>query len=376
MLKVIRALTKTAQNAKINTFAKMRRGWARTNKRLAATMASLFMVILLALNATIKKRTNGALDRGETGMIKYYYKSLRTQEVKELQDYQRGSWVYVEAPTDDEVQELVKKFNLQPGHLEDALDVDEMPRLERESTQSYVFVRFAYKNEEEELVTVPLLFIFSEDILITISLIRLPGLDDFLNGKISFATTQRAKLVLQVLQQISERYDSFITRTSKQIKLIRSRLRGHEITTQDFIDFVMIEDELNEFLSSLQPTNATLRRLLLGRYMPLFDEDQDIVEDLLLNNEQSIEACNSNLKSIDNIREAYSSISSHNLNYTMKVLTVATVIIALPNVFYGMYGMNIELPFQGREWAFKAVAGFTLFLIVVLLVFARKRRIL
>lgn len=137
----------------------------------------------------------------------------------------------------------------------------------------------------------------------------------------------------------------------------------------------MIEDELNEFLSSLMPTNATLRRLLLGRYMPLFDEDQDIVEDLLLNNEQSVEACNSNLKSIDNIREAYSSISSHNLNYTMKVLTVATVLIALPNVFYGMYGMNVALPFQHAPWAYWMVVGFTVFMIIFIFWFARRKKL-
>jgi len=308
-------------------------------------------------------------------MIKYFYKSLRSQTMKELDDYQRGSWVYVEGPREDELDELVKKFKLERGHLEDALDVDEMPRLERESDQSYIFVRFAYKNEEQELVTVPLLFIFGNDILITVSLVRLPSLDAFIRNKIDFATTQRAKLVLQILQLIGEHYDTFISRTSKQIKLIRSRLRGHEITNQDFIDFVMIEDELNEFLSSLMPTNATLRRLLLGRYMPLFDEDQDIVEDLLLNNEQSVEACNSNLKSIDNIREAYSSISSHNLNYTMKVLTVATVIIALPNVFYGMYGMNVNLPFQHQPWAYFAVVGFTVVLVFLLLWFARRKRL-
>ncbi|MGF7228671.1 MAG: magnesium transporter CorA family protein [Candidatus Saccharibacteria bacterium] len=308
-------------------------------------------------------------------MIKYYYKSLRSQEVKELDDYQRGTWVYAEAPSAAEIEHLAKKFKLEKGHIEDALDIDEMPRLERESEQTYIFVRFAYKNEEEELVTVPLLFIFGADILVTVSQVRLPSLDSFLNGKIDFATTQRAKLVLQILQQIGEHYDTFISRTSKQIKLIRSRLRGHEINTQDFIDFVMIEDELNEFLSSLMPTNATLRRLLLGRYMPLFDEDQDIVEDLLLNNEQSVEACNSNLKSIDNIREAYSSISSHNLNYTMKVLTVATVIIALPNLFYGMYGMNVPLPFQHRSWAGGAMIGFTMLLVSSVFWFARKRRI-
>ncbi|HJP96372.1 MAG TPA: magnesium transporter CorA family protein [Candidatus Saccharimonadales bacterium] len=308
-------------------------------------------------------------------MIKYYYKSLRSQQVKELEDYQRGCWVYVEAPDDAEIKQLTEKFKVEQSLVEDALDIDEMPRLERDGDQSYIYVRFAYKNDEEELVTVPLLFIFGQDILITVSMVQMPSLDTFLNSKIEFATTQRAKLVLQILQQIGENYETFISRTSKQIKLIRSRLRGHEISNQDFIDFVMIEDELNEFLSSLMPTNATLRRLLLGRYMPLFDEDQDIVEDLLLNNEQSIEACNSNLKSIDNIREAYSSISSHNLNYTMKVLTVATVIIALPNLFYGMYGMNVPLPFQHQPWAYYVVVGFTLLTIVFVFWFARKRKL-
>ena len=309
-------------------------------------------------------------------MIKYFYKSLRSQDMRELTDYQRGSWVYVETPNEEEIEELVKKFDLEQGHLEDALDVDEMPRLEREGDHSYIFVRFAYKKEEEELVTAPLLFIFGKDILITVSAVRLPSLDAFLQNKIDFATTQRAKLVLQILQQMGENYDVFISRTSKQIKLIRSRLRGHEISSQDFIDFVLIEDELNEFLSSLMPTNATLRRLLLGRYMPLFDEDQDIVEDLLLNNEQSIEACNSNLKSINNIREAYSSISSHNLNNTMKLLTALTVVLTLPNVIYGMYGMNVSLPFQHTHWIYFALLGFTFGVIGIMYLVARRNRLI
>ena len=71
---------------------------------------------------------------------------------------------------------------------------------------------------------------------------------------------------------------------------------------------------------------SNLSRLLKESWT-LVEEDQDIIEDLLLNNEQSIEACNSNIKSIVNIREAYSSISSNNLNRTMKILTGATVLI-------------------------------------------------
>ena len=121
-------------------------------------------------------------------MIKYYYKSLRSQQVKELEDYQRGCWVYVEAPDEAEIKQLTDKFKVEQSLVEDALDIDEMPRLERDGDQSYIYVRFAYKNDEEELVTVPLLFIFGQDILITVSMMPLPSLDIFLNGKIEFAT--------------------------------------------------------------------------------------------------------------------------------------------------------------------------------------------
>ncbi|HEY5805789.1 MAG TPA: magnesium transporter CorA family protein [Candidatus Saccharimonadales bacterium] len=308
-------------------------------------------------------------------MIKYFYKSLRSERVQELDSYKPGCWVYAESPSEDEVKELVKKFDLTEGHLQDALDEDEMPRLEKEGEQSYIYVRFAYRDMDGDIDTAPLLFVFSGEMVITVSQVRLPALDAFLSGKINFATTQRAKLILLILQQIVDRYDTYISKTSKQIKLIRSRLRGHEISNQDFIDFVLIEDELNEFLSSLMPTNATLRRLLLGRYVPLFAEDQDIVEDLLLNNEQSIEACNSNMQSIIHIREAYTSISSNNLNRTIKILTILTVLIMLPSMFYGMYGMNIGLPFQHEAWAFAGIMAFTLLINILVIVIARRKRI-
>jgi magnesium transporter len=128
-------------------------------------------------------------------------------------------------------------------------------------------------------------------------------------------------------------------------------------------------------LSALIPTNATLRRLLLGRYMPLFEEDQDIVEDLLLNNEQSIEACNSNLKSVANIRDAYSSISANNLNRTIKILTIATVMIAIPNLFFSMYGMNIDLPFQHHPSFFPVLIIFNVLLLLGIVRYGRRNRI-
>ncbi len=308
-------------------------------------------------------------------MITYYYKNLRSKQVSELDEYHPGCWVYVQQPTEDELAFLVKRFKLEPGHLEDAMDEDEMPRLEKEADKSYIFMRYAYTTSDLELTTAPLLFIVGPDILITVSHGEIPRLQRFMTGKVEFATTQRAKLVLQILYQIVDEYEIFINNISRQTKMIRSRLRGHEIGNQDFVDFVLIEDELNEFLSALQPTTAILRRLLLGKHMQLYEEDQDLVEDLLLNNEQSIESCNANIKTIINIREAYSTINSNNLNRSMKVLTAFTVLITLPNVIYGMYGMNVPLPFQHEPWAFAFVFPLSLGLSWLVFIAAKKRRI-
>lgn len=309
-------------------------------------------------------------------MIKYFYKNVRDKSLKEQTQAKKGTWVYVESPKAEELEDLTKRFKLEPGYLEDAMDEDEMPRLESESNQSYIFVRFAHQLKNKEVDTAPLLIVFDKERVITVSPVHLPALDNLKKGRTMLATTQRAKLVLLILSQISDQYDFFINQTSRNIKAIRSRLRGKTINNQDLIDFVTIEDELNEFLSSLQPTNATLRRLLLGRHIPLFEEDQDIVEDLLLNNEQSIEAIRSNLKSIANIREAYSAISANNLNRTLTILTVATILISVPGFAMGVYSLNIPLPFQHTSWIFWIIMSINLTLMSTVIYIARKKRII
>jgi magnesium transporter len=308
-------------------------------------------------------------------MIKYYHKNLRAKKVNELEAYKPGCWVYVEAPTPEEIEFLVTRFKLDPGHIEDALDPDEMPRLEKEGELTYIFIRYAYTDNKAAFTTAPMLFVTGTELLVTITPGELPRLSHFLSGRLEFTTTQRTRLVLTILDQIDDQYETFINRVGRQINSIRARLKGHEISNQDFVDFVTIEDELNSFLSAMLPTTAVLRRLLLGRHIQLFEQDQDLVEDLLLNNEQSIESCRAHVRSITNIREAYATIATNNLNHTMKLLTAATVLITLPNVIFGMYGMNIGLPFQHEPWAYPLVVGSAALVCLFVYIAGRRRRI-
>ncbi len=50
-------------------------------------------------------------------MIKYFYKSLRTQQMQELDAPKRGSWIYVEAPSHKELEHLAETYKLELGKL-------------------------------------------------------------------------------------------------------------------------------------------------------------------------------------------------------------------------------------------------------------------
>lgn len=308
-------------------------------------------------------------------MVTYYYKTSRSSTLTLSDHFQSGAWVYVENPTNEELHSLIAEFDLDAGHLQDVMDNDEIPRLEREGDVTYLFARHAHDHDGHEVVTRPILFIIGPHYFMTISRTPLVRLDRFTSGAVHFATSHQLGLLTQIMDQIIDQYEEYINASSRQIAQIRKRLQTHEVNNQDFVDFVLIEDRLNSFLSAMLPTTAIMKRVLLGRHMALTTADAELVEDVMLNNDQLIESCRSNIKSLISIREAYSTIAGNNLSRTMKILTVATMLIALPNMFFGMYGMNIALPFQQEVWAYVFVIGITLLSIVVVTLLARSRKI-
>lgn len=291
--------------------------------------------------------------------------------------YQKGAWVYVQSPTDDELHSLVRQFELDPGHVHDAMDEYEIPRLERSGDYTYIFTRHAFAKNTREVETRPILFIISEQAFISISTTPLASLEALVGGGMTnFTTTHQVGLFTTIMDQIIDQYEEYINSSARQIKLIRQRLETHEVNNRDIVDFVLIEDRLNSFLSAMLPTNAILKRLMLGRHVVIAATDSDAIDDVILNNDQLVESCHSNIKSLISIREAYSTIAGNNLSRTMKILTIATMLIALPNVFFGMYGMNIELPFQKEVWAYVFVLGLTATATGILVWLARSRKIL
>jgi len=304
-------------------------------------------------------------------MIKFYDKTIKDKKLSVSNDFKIGSWIYVEKPSESELEFLAEKFSFEPGLLRDAIDPYEVPRLEVDNGTLYVFTRVPFR-EQGKVITVPILIAIGHNYVLSVAQSNLPFLQKFTDGEVEFNTTQKTNFFLQIFSQIILLYNNFLTSISRGVRSGTVRLK--DISNEDIVRFVNFESILNDFLAALLPTNAILNNLLSGKFLELYEEDKDLIEDLFLSNNQLIELAKINLKTIVNIRESYSTIMSNNLNRVMKLLTALTIIITVPTTIINFYSMNVRLPFAQSPWAFWIVLGTTLTLAIILLgIFIKKK---
>jgi len=288
-------------------------------------------------------------------MISYYYSTKKAEDLTALESFKKGAWIQVERPDEVEVDDLVETYNLDEGLLRDALDPYEVPRIETEEGKTYFYTRVPYK-ENNQVFTSPLLIILAEDFMMTVSQQKLSLWDRFIDKRIDFYTTQKTKFFFQIFSEITRNYNRFVTEVRKNVA--RSTDSFGSIGNSEIVQFVRFENTLNNFLSALVPTNVSLQNLLSGvSILKLYEDDKEFIEDIFLLNGQLIESCKSNLKAISNIRDAYSTIMTNNLNRVIKLLTVLTIGLTIPTIVSSLYGMNVALPGAENPLAFWFIIG-------------------
>lgn len=306
-------------------------------------------------------------------MVKIYYRDTKTKQIQILNEFKPGSWIHVEKPTRDEIEYLEEKFKLEDGLLRDATDIYEVPRLEIEEGIAYIYSRYAY-SDESNTFTSPILIALGKNFVITLTAGDFPYLEKFLNLKNghAVATSQRVKMFIELFNIINSSYSSILQNINKKIRSIS--IQVDKIDNKDIIQFVNFETILNDFTSALVPTGSVLRTLLSGKVIKLNEDEKDLMQDVALSVGQLIEISQANLRAIVNIREAYSTIMTNNLNRVIKLFTSLTVILTIPTMIASIYGMNVPLPFQHSPLVFLGIiAGLIIISVSLILVFIKNR---
>ncbi|MBC8535194.1 magnesium transporter CorA family protein [Feifania hominis] len=258
---------------------------------------------------------------------------------------ERGCWVDVVNPTPDEVAYLVDTLHLDEGFVRSSLDEEETSRIETEDDQTLIIIDAPSMRREEEGIiysTLPIGIILTEEQIYTICSEEAPVLKDFSEGLVkNCKTQQKTRFLLTILLRVATRFHQYLKQIDKISGFIERQLH-RSMKNKELIQLLDLQKSLVYFSTSLKADEITMEKIYRGRTIKLYEEDQDLLEDVLIEIKQAIEMSNIYSNILTGTMDAFASVISNNLNIVMKVLTSITILMAIPTMISGFYGMNVS----------------------------------
>ncbi|HHY47465.1 MAG TPA: magnesium transporter CorA family protein [Firmicutes bacterium] len=325
-------------------------------------------------------------------MIKIYKTSVegRTDEVTSLTD--KGIWVNIVNPTEEEILMVSREANLLADFLRAALDEEERSRIEAEDGQILVLINVPVVAENEEGIgfiydTVPLGVIITDNIIVTVCLRDNEVIQEFTKGgPRAFFTFKRTRFLLQILFITATLYLKYLRQIDRQSNQLEQRLH-RSMRNEELVRLLNLEKSLVYFSTSLRANEIVMEKLLRSqlakvppdtevttRVLKMYAEDEDLLEDVITENKQAIDMADIYTSILSNTMDAFASVISNNLNIVMKFLTSVTIVLALPTMIASFYGMNVRLPLADSPFAFLVILGMSLVVTGAAVIFLAKRR--
>lgn len=283
-------------------------------------------------------------------------------KITRLDNLEKNAWVNIVEPTPSELEAVQKFYGVESDFLRAALDEEESSRIEIEDTGTLIMIDIPMAYHEDQNVmysTLPLGIILTNDAIITVTLRESQIIREFSDGIVkNVETSYKTKFVFQILLRAAKRYLQYLRQIDKMSVYIEKQLHK-SMKNKELIQMLDLQKSLVYFSTSLKANAVTIEKLSRGKIIKLYEEDQDLLEDVLIEIKQAIEMANIYSDIMTGTMDAFASVISNNLSITMKVLTSITILMTIPNIIFGFYGMNVvdlPMPYTWAPLAITAIA--------------------
>jgi Mg2+ and Co2+ transporter CorA len=99
-----------------------------------------------------------------------------------------------------------------------------------------------------------------------------------------------------------------------------------------------------------------------GIYRRLSDQEKERLDDVLIEAQQLVEMTKLSSQILQQLSGTYNNVLNNNLNDTMRILTVLSVILTIPTIVSGFFGMNMPLPLEHNAFGWIITIIVSLFL--------------
>ena len=284
-------------------------------------------------------------------MLKIYNTELNSYEMEEVNEYRKGSWINLVNPSEQEIADVCANLEIKDDFIRYALDYEEKARIDvEEDDNTILFVIDTPTVEKREdthmYTTVPLgMIIVRDDFFITVSLRTNKIIKDIEKGKVKHVQTyKKSRFLLKILFENSARFLSYLKQINKESEIAEHILKS-STRNEELLKMMNLEKGLVYFQTSLKSNELVMEKTMRGKIIKLYEEDEDILDDAIVENRQAIEMAKIYNDILNSTMDTYASIISNNLNDVMKFLTSITIILAVPTLISSFWGMNVALPF-------------------------------
>ncbi|MGC9310895.1 MAG: CorA family divalent cation transporter [Candidatus Aenigmatarchaeota archaeon] len=286
-------------------------------------------------------------------MITYFKRTVRGRKMAASDMFSVGSWISAINPSDEEINYLAERFGLNEQNLRSGLDKNEIPRVEFEEEATYIIVKVISKGE---LLPDTILIAISGDFILTLSGRRPSFVKRIFDRNIKIITTQRRNTLIKFLLMINEDFEKETFETIRIVNAKKGEMK--EIGEKELKTLLQQEEKLNALVNSYNYARVVYDKLL--KKIEFFEEDQEIMEDLIIESEQGLDLCKSSLRTISNIRNYQTVLLSTKTNRTITILTIVTIFFSVSTAIFGFYGMNVALPFEEAPFVYAYIAFFSI----------------
>ena len=291
----------------------------------------------------------------------------------------KGCWIKLTDPSDIECEEVSKDFHFDLSDVRAALDVEETSRISVEDDYTLILVDIPsaeVRNNRRGYTTIPLGILINEDVIVTVCSEEATALTSFVEQRVrNFSTKKQMRFTYQILYNVCMRYQALLRNIDKKRTELEERI-NEGMSDSDLIDLHELESNLVYFATSLRANGAVLDRLTRYGNLRRYEEDVELLEDVVIENKQAIEMTSIYRDIMTGTRELMSSVISNRLNNVMKYLAAITIVMAIPTIIGGLFGMNVPMPLGSEPFGFLAICLGTLLICAVAMIILKKRKML
>ncbi len=314
-------------------------------------------------------------------MIKVYKKV--GEDLTVINEPETDCWINIAPPFNMEQLELLsKKLSIPFSFIVDCIDQYERSRYEKQDTTKLIVINTPILNEgfdmedEATYITIPVGIILLPNMILTVCSVNNPMVEWFEKNVLkNIQPQERSLFVIKIFERNVYYFLHYLREINKRISQIEKEL-NYSSRNQELNKLLHLQKALIYFVNDIRANEMVLMKIQRTDFLQLEDKQdaRELFQDILIDNSQALEMANVYSNILGNMMGAFASIISNNLGHVVNRLTAVTIALMLPTLVAGIYGMNVDLPFQHHPHAFTIVVIISILVTILFVVYFRKKR--